>query len=82
SLVTVMNYKGDILNFGVAVGKAKAEQRDLRIEMLMAADGVDVPCSKFGRVGRRGMASTFLLHKITVALAGLDYPLDVVLRVG
>ncbi|KAJ4315836.1 hypothetical protein N0V84_008170 [Fusarium piperis] len=81
-LVTVMNYTGDVLNFGMAVEKAKAAEHDLQVEMLVVADDVAVPRSKFGKVGRRGMAGTVLVQKATGALASLGYGLDDILAVG
>lgn len=81
-LVTVMNYTGDVLNFGVALEKAKARNPDLKIEMLVVGDDVGVPRSKAGKVGRRGIAGTVLVHKITGALAAAGSSLEEVARVG
>jgi dihydroxyacetone kinase len=81
-LVTVMNYTGDVLNFGVALEKAKARNPDLKIEMLVIGDDVGVPRSRAGKVGRRGIAGTVLVHKITGALAAAGSSLDEVARVG
>ncbi|RYC64580.1 hypothetical protein CHU98_g1614 [Xylaria longipes] len=61
-LVTVMNYTGDVLNFGMAVEKAKAA--GLEVEMLVVGDDVGVGREKGGKVGRRGIAGTVLVHKI------------------
>lgn len=66
-LVTVMNYTGDVLNFGMAVEKAKAAGLD--VEMLVVGDDVGVGRAKAGKVGRRGIAGTVLVHKISGALA-------------
>jgi len=81
-LVTVMNYTGDVLNFGVALEKAKAGNPNLKIEMLVVGDDVGVPRSRAGKVGRRGIAGTVLVHKITGALAAAGSDLDEVSRVG
>jgi triose/dihydroxyacetone kinase / FAD-AMP lyase (cyclizing) len=62
-LITVMNYTGDVLNFGVAVEKAMARNPGLEIETLVVSDDVGVPRSKGRRVGRRGLAGTVLVHK-------------------
>jgi dihydroxyacetone kinase len=41
-----MNYTGDVLNFGVAVEKAKARNPTMQIEMLIVSDDVGVPRSR------------------------------------
>ena len=66
-LVTVMNYTGDVLNFGVAVEKARAA--GVEVEMVVVGDDVGVGRAKAGKVGRRGIAGTVLVHKISGALA-------------
>ncbi|KAG9881650.1 dihydroxyacetone kinase, partial [Aureobasidium melanogenum] len=66
-LVIVMNYTGDVLNFGMGVEKARATGVD--IEMLVVGDDAGVPRSKGGKVGRRGIAGTVLVQKIAGALA-------------
>ena len=59
-LVIVMNYTGDVLNFGMAVEKARAA-------------GIEVDAgvgrTKGGKVGRRGIAGTVLVQKTAGALA-------------
>lgn len=79
-LVTVMNYTGDVLNFGVAVEKAHAA--GVKVEMVVVGDDVGVGRAKAGKVGRRGIAGTVLVHKISGALAALGYGLDDVARVA
>lgn len=79
-LVTVMNYTGDVLNFGMAVEKAKAA--GLRVEMLVVGDDVGVGRAAAGKVGRRGIAGTVLVHKISGALAATGASLDDVYKVG
>lgn len=66
-LVTVMNYTGDVLNFGMAVEKAKAA--GINAEMVVVGDDVGVGREKGGKVGRRGIAGTVLVQKIAGALA-------------
>ena len=66
-LVIVMNYTGDVLNFGMGVEKARARGTD--VEMVVVGDDVGVTRSAAGKVGRRGIAGTCLVHKITGALA-------------
>ncbi|KAI1074125.1 dihydroxyacetone kinase [Whalleya microplaca] len=79
-LVTVMNYTGDVLNFGVAVEKAKAIGLD--VEMVVVGDDVGVGRERGGKVGRRGIAGTVLVHKISGALAAQGAPLEQVYKVA
>jgi dihydroxyacetone kinase len=79
-LVTVMNYTGDVLNFGMAVEKAKAA--GLKVEMLVVGDDVGVGRIKAGKVGRRGIAGTVLVHKISSALAATGASLEQVYKVA
>lgn len=66
-LVVVMNYTGDILNFGMGVEKARAQ--GMEVEMVVVADDAGVGREKGGKVGRRGIAGTCLVLKVTGALA-------------
>ncbi|KAK8110504.1 Dihydroxyacetone kinase 1 [Apiospora kogelbergensis] len=70
ALVVVMNYTGDILNFGMAVEKAKAAGLD--VDMVVVADDV----------GRRGIAGTVLVQKIAGALAAQGRSLQEVAKVA
>ena len=79
-LVTVMNYTGDVLNFGVAVEKARAA--GVNVEMVVVGDDVGVGRAKAGKVGRRGIAGTVLVHKISGALAAQGYGLKEVASVA
>ncbi|KAK7456140.1 hypothetical protein CaCOL14_004184 [Colletotrichum acutatum] len=79
-LVTVMNYTGDVLNFGMAVEKARASGLD--VEMVVVGDDVGVGRAKAGKVGRRGIAGTVLVHKIAGALAAQGRPLAEVAKVA
>ncbi|KAH7033365.1 Dak1 domain-containing protein [Microdochium trichocladiopsis] len=79
-LVTVMNYTGDILNFGMAVEKAKAA--GVAAEMVVVGDDVGVGRAKGGKVGRRGIAGTVLVHKIAGALAAQGASLEQVQKVA
>ncbi|KAK0720040.1 Dak1 domain-containing protein [Lasiosphaeris hirsuta] len=79
-LVTVMNYTGDVLNFGVAVEKARAA--GVNVEMVVVGDDVGVGRAKAGKVGRRGIAGTVLVHKISGALAAQGRSLDEVAKVA
>ncbi|CCX12056.1 Similar to Dihydroxyacetone kinase 1; acc. no. O13902 [Pyronema omphalodes CBS 100304] len=66
-LLIVMNYTGDVLHFGLATEKARAQGLD--IEMVVVGEDVGVGREKSGKVGRRGMAGTVFVHKICGALA-------------
>ncbi|KID72830.1 Dihydroxyacetone kinase 1 [Metarhizium brunneum] len=79
-LVVVMNYTGDVLNFGVAVEKAKASGLD--VEMVVVGDDVGVGRAKAGKVGRRGIAGTVLVLKIAGALAARGRSLGDVAKVA
>jgi dihydroxyacetone kinase len=79
-LVTVMNYTGDVLNFGVGVEKARAA--GVGVEMVVVGDDVGVGRARAGKVGRRGIAGTVLVHKISGALAAQGRGLDEVAKVA
>jgi dihydroxyacetone kinase len=66
-LVIIMNYTGDVLNFGLAVEKAKASGANLK--MVVVGDDVGVGRAKGGKVGRRGIAGTIIVQKIAGAVA-------------
>lgn len=79
-LVVVMNYTGDVLNFGMAVEKAKASGKN--VEMVVVGDDAGVERSRGGKVGRRGIAGTVLVQKIAGALAATGAGLDEVYGVA
>jgi dihydroxyacetone kinase len=79
-LVVVMNYTGDVLNFGMAVEKAKAA--GIEAEMIVVADDCGVGRERGGKVGRRGIAGTVLVQKIAGALAASGASLQEVHRVA
>jgi dihydroxyacetone kinase len=79
-LVVVMNYTGDVLNFGMAVEKAKAA--GIEAEMIVVADDCGVGREKGGKVGRRGIAGTVLVQKIAGALAATGATLQEVHKVA
>jgi dihydroxyacetone kinase len=66
-LIVIMNYTGDKLHFGMAIEKARAV--GIRCELLVVGDGVGIGRVRSGRIGRRGLAGTVLVHKIAGALA-------------
>ncbi|KAJ1677159.1 Dihydroxyacetone kinase 2, partial [Spiromyces aspiralis] len=82
TLVIVKNYTGDILNFGRAIERFKAErvsrnnEHDPKVEMVVVGDDVGVVGEESEDVGRRGLAATILVHKVAGALAAIGAPLD------
>ncbi|KFH47629.1 Dihydroxyacetone kinase-like protein [Hapsidospora chrysogenum ATCC 11550] len=79
-LVVVMNYTGDVLNFGIAVEKARAA--GVPVDMVVVGDDVGVGRAKAGKVGRRGIAGTVLVLKIAGALAAQSRSLEEVAKVA
>lgn len=79
-LVVVMNYTGDILNFGMGVEKARAQ--GMQVEMVVVADDAGVGRAKGGKVGRRGIAGTCLVLKIAGAAAEAGVGLEDTARVA
>ncbi|XP_044466040.1 putative 3,4-dihydroxy-2-butanone kinase isoform X2 [Mangifera indica] len=70
-LLIVKNYTGDRLNFGLAAEQAKSE--GYKIEIVIVGDDCALPPPR-GIAGRRGLAGTILVHKVTgaAAAAGLS----------
>ena len=79
-LVVATNYTGDVLNFGMAVEKARALGK--KVEMVVVGDDVGVGRAKGGKVGRRGLSGTALVVKITGALAERGVSLEDCAKVG
>ena len=79
-LVIVMNYTGDVLNFGMGAEKARAMGKD--VEMIVIGDDVGVGRAKSGKVGRRGIAGAVIAVKLCGALAEMGGSLRDVARVG
>lgn len=79
-LAIIMNYTGDVLNFGMGVEKAK--QKGVNADMVVVGDDVGVGREKAGKVGRRGIAGTVLVVKIAGALAAQGYKLEDVAKVA
>lgn len=67
ALAVVTNYTGDVLNFGMAVEKARAA--GMKVAMVVVGDDVGVGRAKGGKVGRRGLSGTALVVKMCSALA-------------
>lgn len=68
-LILIVNYTGDVLNFGMAAEMAKSA--GIPIEFLAIGDDVGVGRKKVGKVGRRGIGGSVLVLKIAGALAEL-----------
>lgn len=66
-LLIVKNYTGDVLHFGLAAERARA--RGINCSVIVVGDDVAVGRKKGGLVGRRALAGTVLVHKITGAFA-------------
>ena len=67
-LLIVKNYTGDRLNFGLAAERARSD--GIPVEIALIGDDVALAAtSDAGKVGRRGLAGTVLVHKVAGALA-------------
>ena len=60
-LMVIMNYSGDIMNFGMAA--ELAEMEGYKVLSVVTKDDVAVPDSTYS-TGRRGIAGTVFVHKI------------------
>ena len=65
-LMIIMNYSGDIMNFGMAA--ELAEMEGYKVLSVVTKDDVAVPDSTYS-TGRRGIAGTVFVHKIAGAAA-------------
>ncbi|CAO0789891.1 unnamed protein product [Mucor circinelloides] len=74
TLVIIMNYTGDCLNFALAVERAKT--RGIKVDLIAVGDDIAVGKSKNTKVGRRGMAATTLAIKLAGALASRGATLE------
>ncbi|CAO3649750.1 unnamed protein product [Mucor fragilis] len=74
TLVIIMNYTGDCLNFALAVERAKT--RGIKVDLIAVGDDIAVGKSKNKKVGRRGMAATTLAIKLAGALASQGATLE------
>lgn len=78
-LAVVKNYTGDILNFGLALERAK--HLGIDAEILIVGDDVAVAKTS-SLVGRRGLAGTALVHKIASAAASKGYDLRQIVKLA
>ncbi|KAK9234027.1 Dak1 domain-containing protein [Lipomyces kononenkoae] len=69
TLIIVKNYTGDVLHFGLASERARAN--GISVEVVIVGDDVAVGRTKGGLVGRRGLAGSVLVHKVAGAEAAL-----------
>lgn len=67
-LLILKNYTGDVFHFLLAAEKARALY-GLQVETLIVGDDVSVGKKRGGKVGRRGLAGTVLVHKSLGAMA-------------
>jgi D-erythrulose 4-kinase len=72
------NYAGDVLNFGVAADRLRADGIDTRV-VYVTDDIASAPAEEIGK--RRGIAGTFIVYKIAGAAAEAGLDLDGVERV-
>lgn len=63
TILIIMNYTGDVFHFHLAAEKFLANY-GLPVEVVVVGDDVSVGRKKSGKVGRRGLAGTVLVHKI------------------
>ncbi|KAK9478898.1 Dak1 domain-containing protein [Lipomyces japonicus] len=66
-LLIIKNYTGDVFHFRLAAEKAKS--KGTNVEVVVVGDDVAVGRTKSGKVGRRGLAGTVLVHKVAGAAA-------------
>jgi dihydroxyacetone kinase len=62
-LLIIKNYTGDMFHFHLGAEKARVSL-GIPVEVLVVGDDVSVGRRKSGKVGRRGLAGTVLVHKI------------------
>ncbi|ETS83941.1 hypothetical protein PFICI_05817 [Pestalotiopsis fici W106-1] len=68
TIVVLKNYTGDVFHFSLAIEKLRANF-GARVEIVVVGDDVAVGRRKGGKVGRRGLAGTVLMHKILGSMA-------------
>jgi len=78
-LLIIKNYTGDIMNFEMAGEMAEAE--GIKVAKVVVNDDVAVEDSTW-TTGRRGIAGTVLVHKITGAKAETGADLEEVTRIA
>lgn len=78
-LLIIKNYSGDIMNFEMAADMAEME--DIKVEKVVVNDDIAMEDSTY-TIGRRGVAGTVLVHKISGAAAEDGLELDEVKRIA
>ena len=78
-LLIIKNYTGDILNFEMAA--EMAEMEGIKIEKVIVNDDIAMEDSTY-TIGRRGVAGTIFIHKITGAVAEEGLSLNEVKRIA
>ena len=78
-LLIIKNYTGDVMNFEMAAEMAEAE--GIKVDKVVVDDDVAVQNSTW-TIGRRGIAGTVFVHKITGAKAETGAELPEVKRVA
>jgi dihydroxyacetone kinase-like protein len=78
-LLIIKNYSGDVMNFGMA--KELAEMEGIKVETVVVKDDVAVKESTHS-TGRRGIAGTVFVHKLSGAKAATGAELSEVKRVA
>lgn len=78
-LLIIKNYSGDVMNFEMAIEMASAE--GITVDKVIVDDDVAVENSTW-TIGRRGIAGTVFVHKITGAKAETGAQLSEVKRVA
>lgn len=78
-LLVIKNYTGDVMNFEMA--KEMAEMEGIKVEEVIVNDDVAVENSSY-TAGRRGIAGTVFVHKISGAKAESGGSLEEVKRVA
>jgi dihydroxyacetone kinase-like protein len=78
-LLVIKNYTGDVMNFEMA--KEMAELEGIKVEQVVVNDDVAVENSLY-TAGRRGIAGTVFVHKISGAKAEAGGSLEDVKRVA
>lgn len=80
TILIIMNYTGDVLHFHLAAEKARVVGLDTKV--LVVGDDVSVGRKRSGRVGRRGLAGTILVHKIVGGASRGVHSLQTLLDLG
>ncbi|KAK7214666.1 hypothetical protein V2G26_002669 [Clonostachys chloroleuca] len=81
TVIIVKNYTGDIFHFHQAAQKLRAEL-GIKVEVVVVGDDVSLQRSKAGKVGRRGLAGTVLMHKILGAASAAGKPLEALVELS